>query len=335
MKKLLTALSPLFALGVFSLSPALADPAVTFQVTDDGGSWFVCSKTGSTTSIGCVADPNLVAGMGEKSLVVVSPGDTIAFASLGQANTLHTAVSLLFPHKAKNMPFDVDLVPPLLGGSGTPFTVTVKDPGLYVFFCDIHPYMFATVIVDDPATQQLDLGKTVDLPRVTPGGISGLPTAADLVLRLVHTFFIVTNPNNWQNFPASGTSLWKPSYPAVPVLAFDANGNPVPVPNLNDFLHSYFLETNDKGEFIKTLSAPVPPSIPGNGQVWVDTQFEKVSQKIKPGTATAVDATLAVAIVGGATGWRPVGMAGALGFELLHTVIRPSVGAVPFFPYSA
>jgi DNA-binding beta-propeller fold protein YncE len=105
-----------------------------------------------------------------------------------------------------------------------------------------------------------------------------------LVLRLVHTFFIVTNPNNWQNYPASGTSSWNPSYPAVPVLAFDANGNPVPVPDLNAFLHGYFHEP-------KTLLAPVPPSNPGIGQVWVDTQFEKISQKTKPGTATAVDAT--------------------------------------------
>lgn len=281
MKNLLMALYSLFALGVFSISTALAEPAVTFQVTDDGGSWFECSPS---TSKGCV--PEEVAGTGEKSLAVVSPGDTIAFASLGQANTLHTAVSLMFPHKAKNMPFDVDLVPPLLGGSGTPFTVTVKDPGLYVFFCDIHPYMFAAVIVDDPSTPELDLGHTVDLPRVTSGGISGLPTASDLVLRLVHTFFIVTNPKNWQNYPASGTSQWSPSYPAVQVLAFDANGNPVVTnqPDLNAFLGGYFHEP-------KTLNAPIPPVTPGVGQVWVDTQFEKMSQKTKPGTATAVDAT--------------------------------------------
>ena len=280
MKNLLMALYSLFALGVFSISTALAEPAVTFQVTDDGGSWFECSPS---TSKGCV--PEEVAGTGEKSLAVVSPGDTIAFASLGQANTLHTAVSLMFPHKAKNMPFDVDLVPPLLGGSGTPFTVTVKDPGLYVFFCDIHPYMFAAV-VDDPSTPELDLGHTVDLPRVTSGGISGLPTASDLVLRLVHTFFIVTNPKNWQNYPASGTSQWSPSYPAVQVLAFDANGNPVVTnqPDLNAFLGGYFHEP-------KTLNAPIPPVTPGVGQVWVDTQFEKMSQKTKPGTATAVDAT--------------------------------------------
>ena len=268
--------------NIFNSAEAAATPAVTFQATDDPGSWFECSTTGSTASIGCV--PESVAGTGQKSLAVISPGETIGFASTGQANTLHTAVSLIFPTKAKNMPFDVDLVPPSLGGTGSPFTVKLTNAGLYVFFCDIHPYMFSAVIVDDPATPELDLGKTVSLPSVTPGGIKALPTGSDLALRLVHAFFLITNPNNWQHYPASGTTSWDPSYPPVPVLAFDASGNPVSVSNLNTFLHGYFSEP-------KTLSAPIPPSTPGVGQVWVDTQLEKVSEKTKPGTATAVDAT--------------------------------------------
>ena len=286
MKKLLMALSALVVLGMIAFSAAAAPPppppAITFQATDDPGSWFACANTGSTTSIGCV--PESVAGTGEKSLAVIHPGETIGFASTGQANTLHTAVSLLFPTKAKNMPFDIDLVPPSLGGSGNTFTVTLQNPGLYVFFCDIHVYMFSAVIVDDPATPELDLGRTVSLPRVTAGGITALPTASDLALRLVREFFIITNPNNWQNYPASGTSSWNPSYPPVSVLAFDASGNPVPVPDLNAFLHAQFGEP-------QTLSAPIPPATPGIGQVWVDTQFETIAQKTKPGTATAVDAT--------------------------------------------
>jgi plastocyanin len=36
-------------------------------------------------------------------------------------------------------------------------SITLKDPGLYVFTCKVHPYMFGIVIVDDPATQGLDL----------------------------------------------------------------------------------------------------------------------------------------------------------------------------------
>ena len=267
--------------NVLSFAEAATTPAVTFQATDNPGSWFECSNTGESSSIGCV--PQSVAGTGEKSLAVIAPNERIAFSSTGQAATLHTAVSLIYPTGAKNMPFDVDLLPPSLGGSGSPFVVSLKDPGIYVFFCDIHPYMFATVIVDDPKTKELDLGKTVSLPSVTAGGINALPTASDLALRLVHAFFVITNPNNWQNYPSTGTASWNPSYPPVPVLAYDANGNPVSVPDLNAFMHGYFGEP-------KTLSAPTPPSTPGVGQVWVDTQLEETAGKTKPGTATAVDA---------------------------------------------
>src|SRR5215467_10513724 len=210
-----------------------AGPAVTFHATDNPGDWFRCANTGSTASgIGCV--PSSLAGTGEKSIAVIQPGEQIAFASTGQANTIHTAVSLMFPTGAANMPFDVDLDPPLLGGSGGPPPVTLNDPGLYVFFCDIHPYMFAAVIVDDPNTTGFDLGTKVDLPRVTAGGLTGLSTASDLVLRLVHAFFIITDPNNWQHFPLSGTASWNPSYPPIPVLAssngLTENGS---VPDLN------------------------------------------------------------------------------------------------------
>ena len=63
------------------------------------------------------------------------------------------------------MPFDVDLETPT-HGMPAPEPVTLTIPGLYVFFCDIHVYMFAAVIVDDPLTPELDLGETVDLPAL-------------------------------------------------------------------------------------------------------------------------------------------------------------------------
>ena len=277
-----TALQQLSVFNLFGSAEAANSPTVTFQATDKPGNWFDCSNASTSKAIGCV--PESVAGTGEKSLAVIAPGERVGFSSNGQANSLHTAVSLMFPTGAANMPFDVDLKPPALGGSGSPFVVTLKDPGLYVFFCDIHPYMFAAVIVDDPKTSQLDLGKTVSLPSVLSGGINALPTASDLALRLVHAFFVITNPSNWQNYPKSGLTQWNPTYPAVPVLGYDANGNPVPVDNLNSFLHGYFGEPT-------TLTAPVPPSTPGVGQIWVDTQLEETAHKTKPGTATAVDAS--------------------------------------------
>jgi DNA-binding beta-propeller fold protein YncE len=66
--------------------------------------------------------------------------------------------------------------------------------------------------------------------------------------------------------------------------------------NLDELLRGYFGEggptgANPSAPYLKKLSAPVPPVAQGVGQVWVDTQFETMEEKSKPGTATAVDAT--------------------------------------------
>ncbi|MDE2059906.1 MAG: copper oxidase [candidate division NC10 bacterium] len=261
----------LVAPKVFNIAEAAT--TVTFEVTDNPGNWFDC-----TGSPGCV--PESIAGTGEKSLALLSQGDTVKFKSHGQANTLHTAVSLIWPTGAAAMPFDADLTVPSDFLHPVEFSVTLTTPGLYVFYCDIHPYMFAAVIVDDPSTSGLDLGKTIDLIN----GITGLPTASDLALRLVRTFFIATNPSNWQFYSKTTSVSWNPTYPPVGVLVFDKDGNPVSVSDLNAALHGYFHEP-------KTLAQAIPPSTAGVGEVWVDAQFEKTANKSKPGTATAVDAT--------------------------------------------
>ena len=63
--------------------------------------------------------------------------------------------------------------------------VKLTTPGLYVFTCKVHPYMFGAVIVDDPATDGLDLGETIDLAT----GIVNLPTSSDLATRLLRHLF--------------------------------------------------------------------------------------------------------------------------------------------------
>jgi len=273
---------------------------VTFQVTDNPGSWFECTNSGSA-SVGCVHKVLGEATVG-KSLAVINRGESITFTSTGpataNANTIHTVVSLIYPTPGSThlsavpnfsaMPFDTDID---VGATSAP--IIPNELGLHVFFCDIHPYMFAAVNVVDPAAPvfPLDLGKTVDLHKIVAETLPGLPTASDLALRLVHTFFIITNPANWQTFPQTGTYNWDPQYPAVPVVAYDKNGGQVRVDStptipgvtdLNILMHAYFNEPKS----IPTLTSP---SVPGVGQVWVDTQFEMMSQKIKPGTVTAVD----------------------------------------------
>src|SRR5262249_57775083 len=86
----------------------------------------------------------------------------------------------------------------------------VTTVGLYVLSCSIHPYMFGAVIVDEPNAPGLDLGDSITLIN----GIT-VPSSSDLATRLLRTFFIATNPANWQNY-ASGAP-WHVTYPNVDV----------------------------------------------------------------------------------------------------------------------
>src|SRR5215211_6991671 len=225
----------------------------TFQLTDNPGNWF-----DSGTSIA-----------GTRSLIVARPGDTIRFVVGAQTNTVHTATSLLWPTGAAQMPFDQ---PKAYTGVEE---VRVTTPGLYVFVCKLHPFMLGGVIVDDPATQGLDLGKTITLL----GGTT-VPTASNLAFRLVRSFINITSPQNYQVYTKTG-STWDPTYPAVPVLAYDASSNPVFVPDLDAAFQSIFHEP-------VSLPAAIPPTGKGIGEVWFDTEYEQTAAKTKPGTATAV-----------------------------------------------
>lgn len=221
---------------------------VTFLRTDEPGRWF---KN--------VAGP--IAGT--QSLAVASPGVQVVFD--GNSATVHTVTSLIFPTGAQGMPFDSGTVQ-----NATQVSVTLTTPGLYVFTCKIHPYMFAAVIVDDPNTPGLDLGDNISL--VT--GVS-VPTSSDLATRLLREFFIATNPDNWQDHTKA---TWHITYPGVPVRITGGA-----VVNLADVLNARY--GNDL-----PIAKPFNPATPGVGEVWVDTQFELTAHKDKPGTTTAISA---------------------------------------------
>jgi YVTN family beta-propeller protein len=238
--------------NVFGTAAASGNP-ILFEVTDEPARWF-------KNTAGPIA--------GTQSLAVVNPGAEIKFT--GKSNTVHTITSLIFPTGAVGMPFDTR---PGKGGT----SLFLQTPGLYVFTCKIHPYMFAAVINDDPATTGLDLGENVSLVN----GIT-VPTSSDLATRLLRTFFIATNPSNWQN--CTSAAPWHITYPNVDVRITGGA-----VVNLPAVLNARY--GNDTA-----LAALSNPSTPGVGQVWVDTQFELTSGKDKPGTATAIDAST----------WQPV-----------------------------
>jgi DNA-binding beta-propeller fold protein YncE/plastocyanin len=229
---------------------------VTFEISDEPGSWFrnTVDISGITVT---------------KSLALARPGDSVHFI-MSDTSTSHTITTLLWPEGAEHMPMDE--VTSYKGGG----IVQLHDPGLYVFTCKVHPYMFGGVIADDPDTEELDLGDDITL-------ISGptIPVASDLALRLAKTFFVATAPENWKDYDETTNveQTWNPLYPPVPVLA-----SGVSIENLNEFLDDYFQETENDD-----LDPLVTPGTDGVGEVWVDTQFERTDEKSKRGTATAVD----------------------------------------------
>jgi DNA-binding beta-propeller fold protein YncE len=232
---------------------------VDFIATDDPGPWFKCVGNG------CVP-------AGTESLAIVQPNSAVKITVGSQTNTVHSFTSLLFPSGAEHMPFDQKEA-----FRGSSRTVNLKDPGLYVFVCKIHPFMLAAAVVDDPATPGLDLGEQITLVN----GIS-VPTSSDLATRLLRAFFLITNPANYQDHnPGTNPSLlWTINYPAgVPVRI---TGGAV-----------VDLKATLEARYGNNLPIPGPaaPSTPGVGEVWVDTEYEKTASKSKPGTATAVDAT--------------------------------------------
>ncbi len=250
---------------------------VTFEVSDEPASWFRSARGDAIVKL---SDPNAEgsplqgADIKTRSLEVMAPGSSVNFI-MSDTNGVHTISSLLWPTGAHHMPFDQSSA---YRGGGI---VKLDTPGLYVFTCKVHPYMFGAVIVDDPATPGLDLGNPQEkfmIDLVT--GIKELPTSSDLAIRLLKTFFIATAPVNWQDY---SSGLWNVRFPTLPVrisgVPFDPNltsggvAAPLSILNVDN----------------QSLAVGNAPMTPGVGEVWINTQFEKTAGKYKPGTTTVVD----------------------------------------------
>ncbi len=259
--------------GAILLSENTTDPGVvTFEISDEPGSWFRSARGGAIVD---PTGPLGAANIKTQSLEVIAPGSSVHFV-MSDTNTVHTVTSLLWPSGADEgeqhaIPFDQSKA--YVGGG----IVQLNTPGLYVFTCKIHPYMFGAVIVDDPATPGFDLGEHFDL--VT--GATGVPTAGDLATRLLRTFFVATAPENWQDY--TDPTDWHPAYPNVPVRITGGA-----VLNLQEVLE----ERYGAGIALDPLTTPAENGYPsGVGEVWINTQFEKTASKTKPGTITVLDAT--------------------------------------------
>jgi plastocyanin len=250
--------------GAILLGPNQDEPGlVTFEISDEPGSWFRSARADALAPI-----------TKTRSLEVMSPGSSAHFV-MSDTNAVHTITTLLWPSEAGEgeqhaVPFDQSKA--YRGGA----IVKLDTPGIYVFTCKIHPYMFGAVVVDDPSTTGLDLGTKIDL--VT--GIKGLPTISDLTTRLLRTFFIATTQENWQDYTSAAP--WSISYPDLPVVIGDLDGNAVEIDSLKTVLEARY------GQDI-ALAPLSKPTQPGVGEVWINTQFEKTASKTKPGTITVLN----------------------------------------------
>jgi YVTN family beta-propeller protein len=247
-----------------------------FDMTDEPGRWF---DRGAANNIS-----------GTQSLAIVTPGEKIVFlqksSKFGMAHgqsrveSRHTITSLIWPSTTTSS----ELIDQEKANHDDQ-EVTLTTPGLHVFVCKVHPYMLGAVIVDADGAQPLDIGAKLHLLGTTNPSDSStaLPSYSDLALRLLRTFFVVTNPANWKDYTQVGVP-YDPSYPPVAVTVYDKFNTMVPVDNLNATLKGYF------GPPV-AIDPVRKPLTPGVGEVWVDTQFEVSQSKGagKPSTMTVVD----------------------------------------------
>ena len=240
---------------------SMAQAETFIDVTDEAGRWF---DTGTDVA-------------GTRSLAIVAPGEKVTFlqtrsiAGASRVESRHTVTSLIWPSTALGEQIDQPTA------NVDDHSVTLYTPGLHVFVCKVHPYMLGAVIVDDPTTTGLDIG-----PEITLLATGTVPSNSDLALRLLRTFFVVTNPANWKDYTKVG-QLYDPNYPSVDIRVGAAPGAVV---NLNDTLKAYF------GPPARITGAR-KPDILGVGEVWVDTQYEETASK-----GTAYPSTITVVNVG-------------------------------------
>jgi plastocyanin len=215
-----------------------------------------------------------------RSVAVINPGETVIFG-MKDSQTKHTITTLIYPKEAERIGGNGILRAANLGHydqqMGIRGTAMLTDtfgnptgldtPGLYVFVCKIHPYMFSAVVVDDPSTfvtadegvvdfdgaplPLLDLSPKLEILirhfndtnndgkiNMTDGSdvVSfpiQVPTASPVPFTLLKTFSIITDPSNWKDYTEKD---WEVSL--IPGL-FTTNSNGTVVTLMTDAQTGY------------------------------------------------------------------------------------------------
>lgn len=271
-----------------------------------------------------------------RSLAVINPGETVLFG-MKDSQTKHTITTLIYPEAATRIGGNGILRAAGLGhfdhqlgirGStfltddmGSP--VGLNTPGLYVFVCKIHPYMFGAVIVDDPTTNVrvnnlpgspviplLDLSDELEiLTRVTgltPEFPAQVPPTSDLAKSLLKTFYVITDSSNWKDYTKASHDVNLPPVfvttndeDIVANLSFDTptvNTLGLENPTTNSPPATLVAGLALDSSTPITSSDKQAPNKKGVGEVWLNTQFETTLEKnhpaphAKPGTITVVNA---------------------------------------------
>jgi len=275
-----------------------------------------------------------------RSLAVINEGETVLFG-MKDSQTKHTITALIYPTAAQPgegeiggngilSTADIGFFDTQLGIRGSTFItdntgkpIPLDEPGLYVFVCKIHPYMFGAVIVDDPDTNielnnvnkesggtiipLLDLSEElIVLTRVGEDFPVEVSPASDLATTLLKTFYIITDPSNWKDY---NQSHWNVNLPPAALTTNDENVwvflvNEDTVTSIATLTNATKPGTNSIADeiIIAGLDSSVEigdvetPDVEGVGELWVNTQFERTVSKNhdgtpfdKPGTITVVD----------------------------------------------
>ena len=282
-----------------------------------------------------------------RSLAVVETGQTVLFG-MKDSQTKHTITSLIFPTAAAAdgpvggngllTTADIGYFDTQVGIRGSTFItgsdgfpVTLDEPGLYVFVCKIHPYMFSAVIADDPTTTihlgnvNKDAGGTtiplldlsdnltvltrtaVGFPTEIPMNPSDPdfdPDLLNLATTLLKTFYVITDPSNWKDYTQE---TWNVDLPPAP-LTTNSNNTwvfLVNTPTVLDIAELTDATNPDTGVLADNLviaeldSSMVigeieKPDVSGIGEVWVNTQFESTIGKNLDGTPGDKPGTITV-----------------------------------------